>query len=67
MNVMLIGSCYTFEDESPFVEGEYHEIYREIYGDPIYDVYEDDDVSVELLENLITLSRCFDLKKIMMA
>ncbi|KAH0911926.1 hypothetical protein HID58_035247, partial [Brassica napus] len=30
-------------DESPFVEREEnYEIYREIYGDPIYDVYEDD-------------------------
>ena len=25
-------------------EREYHEIYREIYGGPIYDVYEDDEI-----------------------
>ncbi|KAJ4868151.1 Uncharacterized protein Rs2_50301 [Raphanus sativus] len=40
---MLICSYCTILDESPFVEGEEnHEIYREIYGDPIYDVYEED-------------------------
>ncbi|KAJ4881986.1 Uncharacterized protein Rs2_39041 [Raphanus sativus] len=43
MDVMLIFSCCTILDESPFVEKEVnHEIYREINGDPIYDVYEDD-------------------------
>ncbi|KAF3552404.1 hypothetical protein DY000_02003139 [Brassica cretica] len=43
---MLISSCnlYPFVDESPFLEREYHEIYREIYGGPIYDVYEDDEI-----------------------
>ncbi|WZZ49253.1 hypothetical protein YC2023_049360 [Brassica napus] len=31
------------QDESPFIEREKnYEIYREIFGDPIYDVYEDD-------------------------
>ena len=47
---MLISSCnlYPFVDESPFVEREYHEIYREIYGDPIYDVYEDDEIYKEI-------------------
>ncbi|CAA7028647.1 unnamed protein product [Microthlaspi erraticum] len=40
---MMSDNIYTFEDESPFVEREEgHEIYREIYGDPIYDTYEDD-------------------------
>ncbi|CAN6866089.1 unnamed protein product [Brassica oleracea] len=50
MDVMLISSCnlYPFVDESPFVEREYHEIYREIYGDPIYDVYEDDEIYKEI-------------------
>ena len=50
MDVMLISSCnlYPFVDESPFVEIEYHEIYREIYGDPIYDVYEDDEIYKEI-------------------
>ena len=35
-------------DESPFVKREYHEIYREIYDDPIYNVYEDDEIDKEL-------------------
>ena len=50
MDVMLISSCnlYPFVDESPFVEREYHEIYREIYGDSIYDVYEDDEIQKEI-------------------
>ena len=41
---MLISSCnlYPFVDESHFVEREYYEVYPEIYGDPIYDNYEDD-------------------------
>ncbi|WZZ70209.1 hypothetical protein YC2023_081579 [Brassica napus] len=44
MDVMLISSCnlYPFVDESHFVEREYYEVYPEIYGDPIYDTYEDD-------------------------
>ncbi|CAA7022692.1 unnamed protein product [Microthlaspi erraticum] len=46
---MVSDSIYTFEDESPFVEREEsHEIYREIYGDPIYDVYEDDEIYREI-------------------
>ncbi|KAF3514968.1 hypothetical protein F2Q69_00005418 [Brassica cretica] len=50
LDVMLISSCnlYPFMDESPFVERECHEIYREIYGDPIYDVYEDDEIYKEI-------------------
>ena len=49
---MLISSCnlYPFVDESPFVEREYHEIYREIYGDPIYDTYEDDVYVIDCLQ-----------------
>ncbi|KAJ4897449.1 Uncharacterized protein Rs2_24243 [Raphanus sativus] len=40
---MVSISIYPILDESPFVEREEnHEIYREIYGDPIYDIYEDD-------------------------
>ncbi|CAF1928517.1 unnamed protein product [Brassica napus] len=55
MDVMLISSCnlYPFVDESPFVEREYHEIYREIYGDPIYDVYEDDEIYKEICRDPI--------------
>ncbi|KAF2536239.1 hypothetical protein F2Q68_00021100 [Brassica cretica] len=50
LDVMLISSwnLYPFVDESPFVVREYHEIYREIYGDPIYDVYEDDEIYKEI-------------------
>ncbi|CAF2142641.1 unnamed protein product [Brassica rapa] len=50
MDVMLISSCnlYLFVDESSLVEREYHEICREIYGDPIYDVYEDDEIHKEI-------------------
>ncbi|KAF2570495.1 hypothetical protein F2Q70_00004055 [Brassica cretica] len=36
-------------DESPFVERD--EIYREIYGDPIYNVYEDDVRIVDFVFN----------------
>ncbi|KAG5379157.1 hypothetical protein IGI04_026999, partial [Brassica rapa subsp. trilocularis] len=52
LDVMLISSCnlYPFVDESPFVEREYHEIYREIYGDPIYDTYEDDVYVIDCLQ-----------------
>ncbi|KAJ4890151.1 Uncharacterized protein Rs2_29899 [Raphanus sativus] len=40
---MVSISIYSILDESPFVEREENrEIYREIYGDPIYDIYEDD-------------------------
>ena len=40
---MVSANIYSIQDESPFVEREEnYEIYREIYGDPIYDVYEDD-------------------------
>ena len=40
---MVSANIYPIQDESPFVEREEnYEIYREIYGDPIYDVYEDD-------------------------
>ena len=40
---MVNANIYPIQDESPFVEREEnYEIYREIYGDPIYDVYEDD-------------------------
>ncbi|CAA7013268.1 unnamed protein product [Microthlaspi erraticum] len=48
LDVMVSDSIYTFEDESPFVEREEsHEIYREIYGDPIYDNYEDDVLDID--------------------
>ncbi|KAF2550813.1 hypothetical protein F2Q68_00034791 [Brassica cretica] len=50
---MLISSCsfYPFVDESPFVgREECQKIYREIYGDPIYDVYEDDYIYKEIVE-----------------
>ena len=40
---MVSISIYSILDESPFVEREEnHEIYRDIYGDPIYDIYEND-------------------------
>ena len=43
LDVMVSANIYPIQDESPFVEREEnYEIYREIYGDPIYDVYEDD-------------------------
>ncbi|KAG2323645.1 hypothetical protein Bca52824_016858 [Brassica carinata] len=48
---MLISSCnlYPFVDESPFVEREEdHEIFKEIHGDPIYDVYGDDKIYKEI-------------------
>ncbi|CAH8259134.1 unnamed protein product [Arabidopsis lyrata] len=41
MVIMLSGNFYPFAEESLFEDG-----YREIYGDPIYDIYEDDDVLV---------------------
>ncbi|VVB01606.1 unnamed protein product [Arabis nemorensis] len=47
---MMSSSCYTFEGESLFVEREeIHEIYREIHGDPIYDVYEDDVLVIDFI------------------
>ena len=43
LDVMVSISIYPILNESFFVvREENHEIYREIYGDPIYDVYEDD-------------------------
>ncbi|KAJ4881854.1 Uncharacterized protein Rs2_38909 [Raphanus sativus] len=40
---MVNANIYLIQDESPFVEREENfKIYREISGDPIYDVYEDD-------------------------
>ena len=40
---MVSANIYSIQDESPFVEREEnYEIYREIYGDLIYDIYEDD-------------------------
>ncbi|CAA7019719.1 unnamed protein product [Microthlaspi erraticum] len=54
MDVTVSVSIYIFEDESSFVERkESHEIYREIYGDPIYDVYEDDEIYREICGDLI--------------
>ena len=41
---------YSIMDESYFVEREEnHEIYREIYGDSIYDIYEDDVLHIDFV------------------
>ena len=40
---MLTGNIYPIIGENLFSkEEENHELYREIYGGPIYDIYEDD-------------------------
>ncbi|WZZ16443.1 hypothetical protein YC2023_109532 [Brassica napus] len=57
---MVSISIYSILDESPFVvREENHEIYREIYGDPIYDIYEDDVLHIDFIfkEGSIEISR----------
>ena len=57
---MVSISIYSILDESPFVvREENHEIYREIYGDPIYDIYEDDVLHIDFVfkEGSIEISR----------
>ena len=57
---MMSISIYPILDESPFVERkDNHEIYREIYGDPIYDIYEDDVLRIDFIfkEGSIEISR----------
>ena len=47
---MVSISIYSILDESPFVvREENHEIYREIYGDLIYDIYEDDVLHIDFI------------------
>ncbi|KAF3504149.1 hypothetical protein F2Q69_00041372 [Brassica cretica] len=42
-SILSRTNIYPIQDESLFVEREEnYEIYREIYGYPIYDIYEDD-------------------------
>ncbi|KAH0909665.1 hypothetical protein HID58_032986, partial [Brassica napus] len=60
LDVMVSISIYSILDESLFVvREENHEIYREIYGDPIYDIYEDDVLHIDFIfkEGSIEISR----------
>ncbi|KAH0849070.1 hypothetical protein HID58_090437 [Brassica napus] len=49
---MVSANIYLIQDESSFIEREEnYEIYQEIYGDPIYDVYEGDVRVVDFIFN----------------
>ena len=48
----MSANIYLIQDESSFIEREEnYEIYQEIYGDPIYDVYEGDVRVVDFIFN----------------
>ncbi|KAF3505311.1 hypothetical protein F2Q69_00045786 [Brassica cretica] len=50
---MLFGCFYYPTDKNPFVSSEFlHEEFREIHGDPVYDVYDDESqIQVEDIVN----------------